>query len=149
MGIARVLYAIALERAEVVGVAELGAERLADRPVSLLPLRPDLARQVALQVGGDAVVVDERVVDVEQEDDRAACSHHRVACRSQSRNPPTKAFRLSTHRAPSGRCFNRLALPPPSTTSSASRARFRSSVTSATCRRHRFFPKRSSPRTPT
>ena len=70
--VARVLDAVALQRAEVVGVAELGAQRFEDRPVALLALGADLAREVALQVGGDAVVVEQRVVDVEQEHDAAA-----------------------------------------------------------------------------
>jgi hypothetical protein len=44
-----------------------GAQLLEDHPVALLPLGPDLALQMALQVGGDAIVVEERVVHIEQE----------------------------------------------------------------------------------
>ena len=42
--IARVLVAIALQGAEVVGVAQLVAQLLEDLPVALRPLGPDLAR---------------------------------------------------------------------------------------------------------
>jgi hypothetical protein len=74
--IPRILHPIALQRAEVVGIAELRPEPLEDRPVALLALRPDLAGEEALQVGGDAVVVEERVVDVDQEYDRTLRHRH-------------------------------------------------------------------------
>jgi hypothetical protein len=57
-----------LQRAEVVRIAELLAEQLELVPVALLTLRAEFVGQVAPQVGGDAVVVEQRVVDVEQED---------------------------------------------------------------------------------
>ena len=70
--VARVLDPVALQRAEVVGVAELLAQLLEDLPVALLPLVADLALEVAPHVGDDVVVVDQRVVDVEERDDTAA-----------------------------------------------------------------------------
>ena len=60
----------ALERAEVVRVAELLAQPLELVPVPLLPLGAEVLRQVRAQVGGDGVVVEQRVVDVEEEDGR-------------------------------------------------------------------------------
>src|SRR5439155_26778165 len=63
------LHAVALERAEVIRVPELGAELLEHLPVLLLPALTHLLGQVVLQVRGDPVVVDEGVVDVEEEDD--------------------------------------------------------------------------------
>src|SRR5207253_322771 len=77
MGIPRVLDPVALQRAQVVGVAELGAEVLEDGPVACFGLGTDLAPEIAPQVRGDAVVVDERVVDVEEEDDGARRCHPR------------------------------------------------------------------------
>ena len=70
--IARVLDAVALQCSQVVGVAELDAQRFEDGPVSLLALDPDLADEIPLQVGGNPVVVEQRVIDVEQEYDPAA-----------------------------------------------------------------------------
>ena len=75
VGIARVLDPVALQRAQVVGVAELGAQRLEDRPVALLQHGPDRAREVTLEIGGDPIVVEQRVVDVEQEHDPISIRH--------------------------------------------------------------------------
>ena len=61
--------AVALQRAEVVGVAELAAQRLELDPVAIGARDAELAHEVLAQVGDDAVVVEQRVVDVEQEDD--------------------------------------------------------------------------------
>jgi hypothetical protein len=72
VGIARVLEAVALERSQVIGVAQLPAQILEQSPVALLPLRADLLVQELLEVLGDPVVVEERVVDVEEEDDARA-----------------------------------------------------------------------------
>jgi hypothetical protein len=36
---------------------------------------PDLALEVALEVGRDAIVVEQRVVDVDEEHDGALCGH--------------------------------------------------------------------------
>src|SRR5262249_20770012 len=58
----------ALERSEVVGIAELGAQALELVPVALLPLGAELSGEVIAQVGRDPVVVEQRVVDVEEED---------------------------------------------------------------------------------
>src|SRR5215471_15031705 len=68
---------------------------------------------------------------------------------SQSRNPPTKALALSPARELAGILFSSLALPPPITTSSGSRAATRRATTSLTYRRHFFLPCFSSPRAPT
>src|SRR6266540_2716417 len=75
MRIARVLSPVALQGASIVGVAEFSAQLLENHPVALLPLMPDLARQMALQVGGDAIVVEEPVIPIEQADDLTA--HHK------------------------------------------------------------------------
>ena len=45
--VARVLDAVALQRAEIVGIAEFGAQVLEERPVAVLPLAPHLPGQVA------------------------------------------------------------------------------------------------------
>ena len=71
MGIVGMLDAVTLQGAQVIGVAEFLSQLLEDRPVALLRIGADLARQMAPQVVGYAVVVEQRVVDVEQEHDRA------------------------------------------------------------------------------
>ena len=68
---ARMLSAVTLQRAEVIGVAELGSELLKSPPILLRTLRADFIGEVPLQVCCNAVVVQERVVDVEQKDDAA------------------------------------------------------------------------------
>jgi hypothetical protein len=82
MGIARIGPAVVLQRAEVIGIAELGAQLLEDRPIALLPLMPDLAFEMALEVGANTVVVEQRVVDIEQENH--ALLHSAVLARAES-----------------------------------------------------------------
>ncbi len=72
MAIVRILDAIPLQRAEIVGIAELDAELLENRPVALLALCADFAREMAAQVVGDAIVVEQGVVHVEEKYDRTA-----------------------------------------------------------------------------
>src|SRR2546428_581001 len=66
---------IPLQRAQVVRVAQLGPQLFEDGPVPLLPLASDLALEVALEIGRDVIVVDQRVVHVDQEDDPMARGH--------------------------------------------------------------------------
>ncbi len=56
-----------LDGTEVVAVAELHEAPLLDRPVRGACVRPVLAVEVALEILADAVVVEERVVDVDEE----------------------------------------------------------------------------------
>ena len=70
MYVLRVLDPIALQGAEVVAVAQIGEELLEDRPVAVAAGRPELAFEMASEIGLDAVVVEQRVVDIDQEDDR-------------------------------------------------------------------------------
>src|SRR2546428_909563 len=66
---------IPLQRAQVVRVAQLGPQLFEDGPVPLLPLASDLVLEVALELGRDVIVVDERVVHVGQEADRMSGAH--------------------------------------------------------------------------
>src|SRR5208282_5799367 len=61
-------------RAEIVGVAELGAQLLEIIPVALLMLVADVALEIAHHVGNDVIVVDQGVIDVKQENDMF-CAH--------------------------------------------------------------------------
>src|SRR5581483_2608133 len=68
--IARIGRAVALECSQVVRVPELAAKLLEELPVAFLPLRANFLREIPAEVARDAIVVDERVVDVDEEDDR-------------------------------------------------------------------------------
>src|SRR6266478_4777397 len=68
---------------------------------------------------------------------------------SHSRNPPRNALALLPRRHLPGSSLTFLALPPPSTTSSGSRAAVTLATMSSTSRRHSFFPRFSRPRRPT
>ena len=70
--VARAGVAIPLQGAEVVGIPELGAYLLEVLPVLAAAVLADLRVEMGTQIGGDAVVVEQRVVDVEQEDDSHA-----------------------------------------------------------------------------
>jgi hypothetical protein len=59
--------AIALEGSKVVGVTEFGAELLEDLPIAVGRAGADFVLEMALEIGGDAIVVDKRVIDVEEE----------------------------------------------------------------------------------
>src|SRR5271166_1068821 len=65
----RDLAAVALERAEIVGVAQGGEPLLEDRPIPVARRCAVSLGQMRLEVVLDAIVVDQRVVHVEQEDD--------------------------------------------------------------------------------
>ena len=59
----------ALQRAEVVGVAELLPQLFEQREILARLLWPDLAVEIVVEILRDAIVVEQRVVDVEQEHD--------------------------------------------------------------------------------
>src|SRR5262249_25346859 len=65
----RVLGPVALERAEIVAISELDEERFEDRPVAVTRSGAELALEVALEVVLNAIVVQQRVVHVDEEDD--------------------------------------------------------------------------------
>ena len=65
---------------------------------------------------------------------------------SHNRNPPMKARELSTARVLGSSVFSLLALPPPTTTYSGSKAALRRATTSLTFLRHFFSPNRFRPR---
>ncbi len=82
MRVARELQSVALERSQVVRVAQLLAQALEVGPVARPSLGPHRLVEVATQVGGHAVVVEQRVVHVDQE------HHLRAGGRAHARAPP-------------------------------------------------------------
>ncbi len=67
--ISRVLDPIALQRAKIVAVAQIGEQLLEDRPVAVATGGAELALQMALKIGLNAVVVEQGVIDIDKEDD--------------------------------------------------------------------------------
>ncbi|HUC70131.1 MAG TPA: hypothetical protein VMS01_02960 [Stellaceae bacterium] len=67
MNVLGVLDPIALQGSEIVAVAEIGEELLKDRPVAVAADGPELAFEMAAQIGLDAVVVERCVIDIDQE----------------------------------------------------------------------------------
>ena len=65
--VVQLLQPVALERAEIVGIAEFAAQLLENLPVPVARGRPMLDAQMNVEVGLHAIVVEQRVVDVEQE----------------------------------------------------------------------------------
>jgi hypothetical protein len=53
-----------LQCAQVVGVTEFRSQLLEDAPVTLLPFLSDLALEVAHEISDNAVVVQQRIIDV-------------------------------------------------------------------------------------
>ena len=67
----QVLRPVALERTQVVGVSELASEVFKNLPVPIAGGGPVCLLEVFAQMGLHAIVVDQRVVDVEQENNVA------------------------------------------------------------------------------
>src|SRR4029077_11917248 len=65
VNIFRVLDAVALQGAEIIAVAQLIEELFENRPVPVAAGRPELTLKVALEVILNAIVVQQRVVDVD------------------------------------------------------------------------------------
>lgn len=63
------LEAVPLESSEVVGIAEFRPQLLKDLPISVGGVGADFSLESALEICGDAIIVDKRVVDVEEEYD--------------------------------------------------------------------------------
>jgi hypothetical protein len=61
----RILRAIALQRAEIVGVPEFIAEMFKDGPITLASLISDFTFQIITEIICDPIVVEEGVVHIE------------------------------------------------------------------------------------
>ena len=64
----RIFLSAKLQGAQIIGVTKSGSRLLENGPVTLRPLGTNLALEVFGQVGDDAVVVQQRIVNVEKED---------------------------------------------------------------------------------
>ena len=66
MLVVRMVQAITLQRAEIIRVAQLGAQRFENLPVNLSALLANFRSQMGAQIGDHLVVVQQGVVHVEQ-----------------------------------------------------------------------------------
>ena len=57
---------IALQGPKIIAVAEIGEQLFEDRPIAVAACRPELALQMSTQIGLDAVIVDQGVVDIDE-----------------------------------------------------------------------------------
>jgi hypothetical protein len=69
--IMRIFTSVALERAQVVGIAEFSAKLLEEDPVFLSAIRANFAFEMTLEIDNDPIVVEQRIVDIKQENDFA------------------------------------------------------------------------------
>src|SRR5262245_31501082 len=69
---------VALQRAEVVAIAQLGEQLLEDRPVPLATGNSELTIEVAFDVVLDAVVVEQCIVHIDEKNDRVRQRHDRL-----------------------------------------------------------------------
>src|SRR5689334_13232002 len=67
--VAHISEAVALQRAQVVRVAQLGAQLLEDRPVPVPAFDTELAREMIPEIVLHKVIVEQRIVAVEEEYD--------------------------------------------------------------------------------
>ena len=85
---------VALQRAEVVGVAELRAQLLEDLPVALLRASPNASVRCRRRSAVDGVVVEQRVVDVEEVDAGGVRSLARSHARDYTDSEPSSRERV-------------------------------------------------------
>src|SRR5262245_12788463 len=78
MDVLRMFDPVTLQRAEVVPVTQLGEEVLENLPVPVPAGRSELALEVGSNIVLDAIVIEESVIDVDQEDDSVHCVHTRA-----------------------------------------------------------------------
>src|SRR5215469_4181066 len=71
----QVLGPVALQRAEVIGIAEFASESFKDFPVSVARRRAVALFEVLAQMRLHAIVVYQRVIHVEEEDDVGPLAH--------------------------------------------------------------------------
>jgi len=75
----QVLEPVALQRTQIIDVSQFAAQLLKNYPVSVASDDPVRLFQVLFKMSLHAIVVDERVVNVEQEDDVRHFAH-RTRC---------------------------------------------------------------------
>jgi hypothetical protein len=94
-----VLDSITLQSTEIVTIAELDEERLEDRPVPVARRRAEFTLEMALEVVLDAIVVQQRVVHVDEEDDRCH-GHDAAGTAAAARAEVTVRFRNDSRAGP-------------------------------------------------
>src|SRR6185437_10110052 len=90
------LGAVALKRPEIIAIAERVEQLHEDPPIPLARGDAEVELEVILQILLDPIVVEQRVVDVDEEDDRTTLCHVRKhGVRLSSRGWPSRLEDLS------------------------------------------------------
>src|SRR5271166_1970897 len=87
-----ILKPVKFERAQIIGVAELAGERFEDRPVPVASRCAIRLLQMFTQISLDAIIVEESVVDVEQEDNAVWFGHRKISLLNGKPIPPAYRF---------------------------------------------------------
>src|SRR5215475_12403128 len=108
----QVLSPVALQRAEVIGISEFASELFKKFPVSIARRGAVALFEVLTQMRLHAIVVDQRVIHVEEEDDVGRLAHSVPAdlTRRFTSSCPCLAvpWRLRSHAAVRSRIFARV-----------------------------------------
>jgi hypothetical protein len=72
------MEAVALQGAEIVRIAELGAQLLEDSPVAVSAIGAKLTREMLAEILLHAIVVEQRVIAIEKKDDLFRLAHSLV-----------------------------------------------------------------------
>src|SRR6516164_5958519 len=81
------LNPVALQGTEVISVAQFAEQLLEDRPVAIAAGGPELAFQMPLEVGLNVVVIEQRVVHIDEEHGRVGCDHKENSSKYRIRQP--------------------------------------------------------------
>ena len=76
MRLVRTLNAVPLQSSQIVGISKLLSQLLEQRPVSLLAVLAHFAGQMAFQIGCNAVVIQQCVIHIDEENDFASSLKH-------------------------------------------------------------------------
>ena len=68
-----------LQRAEIIGITELAAQPIIDQPVSAPLGFTEIVIEVSCEIDTEAIIVEQGVVDIEQEDDLGRRQHVRAS----------------------------------------------------------------------
>ena len=67
--IVRFFVAVALQCAEIIGITEFTPQLFEEAPITLRPFAADLLFQMMLEVRRDAIIIQQRIVHIEQKHD--------------------------------------------------------------------------------
>ena len=102
------LNPVALQGTEVIPVAQFAEQLLEDRPVAIAARGPELAFEMPLEVGLNVVVIEQRVVHIDEEHGRVGCDHKENSSKYRIRQPGASSPCAPILRYRTGFCIPRL-----------------------------------------